>query len=211
MEAKPVRWLVMEILTQQSFFKGKVQGRSTGKIHALLALESLCLHPRVILLVLSRLEEIYMFASVPKGKTTMIKCTLHNWNDEQCIVILKNCYNALPENDKLIVMDFVLPMEPDGSWADKHRGGQERTARQGPGELVQAISGCKLLGEVQNYEFHANEPTNFDRPEFVEESAIRPLKMAKISMLVDMEFPALTLLWPNDSRSTELIVDPKRK
>ncbi|GAB2271509.1 hypothetical protein Dimus_006345 [Dionaea muscipula] len=91
------------------------------------------------------------------------------------------------------------------------RGGQERTARQGPGELVQAISGCKLLGEVQNYEFHANEPTDFDRPEFVEESAIRPLKMAKTSMLVDMEFPALTLLWPNDSRSTELMVDPKKE
>ncbi|GAB2271520.1 hypothetical protein Dimus_006355 [Dionaea muscipula] len=77
--------------------------------------------------------------------------------------------------------------------------------------LVILFLGCKLLGEVQNYEFHANEPTDFDRPEFVEESAIRPLKMAKISMLVDMEFPALTLLWPNDSRSTELIVDPKKE
>ncbi|GAB2290819.1 hypothetical protein Dimus_025086 [Dionaea muscipula] len=81
-----------------------------------------------------------MFTRVPKGETIMIKCTLHNWNDEQCIAILKNCYNALPEKGTLIVMDFVLPTEPDGSWADKHvseldnimliqQGGQERTVK----------------------------------------------------------------------------------
>ncbi|GAB2288638.1 hypothetical protein Dimus_022961 [Dionaea muscipula] len=81
-----------------------------------------------------------MFVSIPKGETIMIKCTLHNWNDQQCIAILKNCYNALPEKGKLIVMDFVLPMEANGSWADKHvaeldnimliqQGGQERTVK----------------------------------------------------------------------------------
>ncbi|GAB4861370.1 hypothetical protein Ancab_036532 [Ancistrocladus abbreviatus] len=67
-------------------------------------------------------------------------CTLHNWTDEQCLTILSNIYQALPENGKLIVMDFVLPMEPDGSYADKHvseldnimliqQGGQERTVK----------------------------------------------------------------------------------
>ncbi|KAL9268452.1 Caffeic acid 3-O-methyltransferase-like protein [Drosera capensis] len=82
-----------------------------------------------------------MFKSIPKGETIMIKCTLHNWNDEQCISILKNCYEALPEKGKLIVIDFVLPTEPDGSWADKHvseldnimlvqQGGQERTVEE---------------------------------------------------------------------------------
>ncbi|KAL9251045.1 Caffeic acid 3-O-methyltransferase-like protein [Drosera capensis] len=82
-----------------------------------------------------------MFVNVPKGETLMIKCALHNWNDEQCLDILKNCYNALPETGKLIVIDFVLPTEPDGSWADKHvteldtimlvtLGGQERTMKE---------------------------------------------------------------------------------
>ncbi|GAB2224220.1 hypothetical protein Droror1_Dr00004972 [Drosera rotundifolia] len=82
-----------------------------------------------------------MFASIPKGENIMIKCTLHNWNDDQSVDILKNIYKALPDNGKLIVMDFVLPMEPDGSWADKHvaeldnimlvqQGGQERTVKE---------------------------------------------------------------------------------
>ncbi|GAB4844883.1 hypothetical protein Ancab_040111 [Ancistrocladus abbreviatus] len=81
-----------------------------------------------------------MFVSVPKGETIMIKCTLHNWTDEQCLTILSNIHKALPESGKLIVMDFVLPMEPDGSYADKHvseldnimliqQGGQERTVK----------------------------------------------------------------------------------
>lgn len=35
---------------------------------------------------------------------------LHNWDDEHCKKILKNCWEALPENGKVIVVEQnVLP------------------------------------------------------------------------------------------------------
>jgi len=34
---------------------------------------------------------------------------LHDWDDEKCLRILRNCYQALPADGKLILMDAVLP------------------------------------------------------------------------------------------------------
>ncbi|GMH31353.1 hypothetical protein Nepgr_033196 [Nepenthes gracilis] len=70
----------------------------------------------------------------------LLQCTLYNWFDEQWRTILKNCYEALPKKGKLIVIDFMLSAELDGSYADKvmsgydnvmmmHQGGQERTVK----------------------------------------------------------------------------------
>lgn len=34
---------------------------------------------------------------------------LHNWSDEQCVTILRNCRNAIPEKTgKLIIVDIIL-------------------------------------------------------------------------------------------------------
>lgn len=65
---------------------------------------------------------------------------LHNWNDENCIKILRNCYEALSSKGKAIVMDLVLPEEPETSAASMYTsrldtmlmqlGGQERTERE---------------------------------------------------------------------------------
>ncbi|KAJ0045132.1 hypothetical protein Pint_04715 [Pistacia integerrima] len=40
---------------------------------------------------------------------------IHNWNDENCIKILKNCHEALSTNGKLIIITAMLPEEPDSS------------------------------------------------------------------------------------------------
>ena len=38
---------------------------------------------------------------------------MHDWNDEDCVKILKNCRNAIPEKSgKLIIAEVVL--QPDG-------------------------------------------------------------------------------------------------
>ncbi|KAL2337117.1 hypothetical protein Fmac_011563 [Flemingia macrophylla] len=50
-----------------------------------------------------------MFESVPKGDAILLKAILHNWSDEKCTKILTNCYKALPENGKVIVVDFIMP------------------------------------------------------------------------------------------------------
>ena len=35
---------------------------------------------------------------------------LHDWSDECCMKILENCYKALPNNGKVIIIDITLPM-----------------------------------------------------------------------------------------------------
>ncbi|KAK4770911.1 hypothetical protein SAY87_031443 [Trapa incisa] len=45
---------------------------------------------------------------------------LHNWNDECCIRLLKNCYEALPAKGKVIAFNILMPEVPDSSMASKY-------------------------------------------------------------------------------------------
>ncbi|XP_075503018.1 caffeic acid 3-O-methyltransferase-like isoform X1 [Primulina tabacum] len=56
-----------------------------------------------------------MFASVPKGDAIFMKWILHDWNDTECIKILKNCYEALPVNGKVIIAECILSETPSSS------------------------------------------------------------------------------------------------
>ncbi|KAF3327814.1 S-adenosyl-L-methionine:O-methyltransferase [Carex littledalei] len=58
-----------------------------------------------------------MFASIPIGDAIciMMKWILHDWSDEHCQNILKNCYKALPENGKVIILDCIVPTNPDAT------------------------------------------------------------------------------------------------
>ncbi|KAJ6807895.1 caffeic acid 3-O-methyltransferase [Iris pallida] len=56
-----------------------------------------------------------MFKSIPKGDAIFMKWVLTTWTDEECELILKNCYNALPEGGKVIACEPVLPEETDTS------------------------------------------------------------------------------------------------
>ncbi|KAK3431537.1 hypothetical protein EUGRSUZ_E03341 [Eucalyptus grandis] len=75
------------------------------------------------------------------GGNLFQKGTCHNWSDESCIKLLKNCYKALPANGKVIVMDFIMPDEPEDTMASRYvslldnamliqPGGKERTEKQ---------------------------------------------------------------------------------
>ncbi|AAF07785.1 putative O-methyltransferase COMT-type, S-adenosyl-L-methionine-dependent methyltransferase [Arabidopsis thaliana] len=55
-----------------------------------------------------------MFVEVPKGDAVFMKWILHDWGDEDCIKILKNCWKSLPEKGKIIIVEFVTPKEPKG-------------------------------------------------------------------------------------------------
>ncbi|KAI3470896.1 hypothetical protein Pfo_027559 [Paulownia fortunei] len=54
-----------------------------------------------------------MFVSVPKGDAIFMKWICHDWNDEQCLKLLKNCYKALPKNGKVILAEYILPEFPE--------------------------------------------------------------------------------------------------
>ncbi|OMO70088.1 O-methyltransferase, family 2 [Corchorus olitorius] len=80
-----------------------------------------------------------MFESVPNGDAIFMKWILHNWSDEHCIKLLKNCYKAIPDDGKVIVLDVVLPVLPepnafvrgalmmDVQMMTQYPGGKERT------------------------------------------------------------------------------------
>ncbi|ESW11028.1 hypothetical protein PHAVU_009G259500 [Phaseolus vulgaris] len=50
-----------------------------------------------------------MFENVPKGDAIFMKWILHDWSDEHCLKLLKNCYDAIPDDGKVIVVEAVLP------------------------------------------------------------------------------------------------------
>ncbi|XWS48711.1 hypothetical protein CRYUN_Cryun13aG0099900 [Craigia yunnanensis] len=54
-----------------------------------------------------------MLKSVPIGDAIFMKWILHGLDDKQCLKLLKNCYEALPVNGKVIIVDMVIPESPD--------------------------------------------------------------------------------------------------
>ncbi|GLU19192.1 hypothetical protein SLE2022_354550 [Rubroshorea leprosula] len=60
-----------------------------------------------------------MFTKVPQGQTIILKWILHNWDDDHCLKLLKNCYDALPDSGKVVVMEFLAPESPVSDLIDK--------------------------------------------------------------------------------------------
>jgi hypothetical protein len=90
---------------------------------------------------------------------------LHDWNDEHCIKILKNCWTALSNGGKLIILDQIMPMETplEGSVPKVRQNvfvtdtlmqfhcpsGRERTAMELEGLLKQAgFTNFQVVAEV---------------------------------------------------------------
>ncbi|CAL9200611.1 unnamed protein product [Musa hybrid cultivar] len=83
-----------------------------------------------------------MFEAVPGGDAIFLKLILHDWSDENCVKLLKNCWKALPEKGKVIVVECVLPAVPkptpraqgifqlDLCMATYNIGGKERTEEE---------------------------------------------------------------------------------
>ncbi|KAJ0052770.1 hypothetical protein Pint_00679 [Pistacia integerrima] len=83
-----------------------------------------------------------MFESVPKGDAIFMKWILHDWSDEHCLKLLKNCYKSIPEEGKVIVVEGILPVMADTKVTSKavsqtdvvmmtqNPGGKERTKHE---------------------------------------------------------------------------------
>jgi hypothetical protein len=84
-----------------------------------------------------RLESGSFFEAVPTGGDAYImKYILHDWNDEQCVKILKNCRAAMNEKGRVLVVDTVIPPGNDPGWGKLLDiqmlviGGRERTKKE---------------------------------------------------------------------------------
>ncbi|XP_050147325.1 caffeic acid 3-O-methyltransferase 1-like isoform X3 [Malus sylvestris] len=83
-----------------------------------------------------------MLASVPSGDAILLKAILHNWSDQHCLKVLENCYNAIPDDGKVIIVEALLPVMPETSTAGKttslfdvlmmtqNKGGKERSREE---------------------------------------------------------------------------------
>ncbi|MBS1930615.1 MAG: methyltransferase [Bacteroidetes bacterium] len=78
------------------------------------------------------------FDFVPKGNDAYImKMVLHDWNDEQCVLILNNCSQAMHAGSRLLVFEAVIPegnTAHPGKFMDINMltmtGGRERTEKE---------------------------------------------------------------------------------
>jgi len=52
------------------------------------------------------------FESVPPGDLYLIKMILHDWNDEECVGILKSVRKAIAPRGRIAVIDHLLPEQP---------------------------------------------------------------------------------------------------
>ncbi|XP_047312217.1 caffeic acid 3-O-methyltransferase-like [Impatiens glandulifera] len=84
-----------------------------------------------------------MFENVPKGDVIFMKYILHDWSDDRCLKLLKNCWSALPETGKVIMVESILPETPRNEIVSQgilrmdvsmmvlnHPGGKERTEKE---------------------------------------------------------------------------------
>nr|KYP33307.1 Isoliquiritigenin 2'-O-methyltransferase [Cajanus cajan] len=109
-----------------------------------------------------------MYVSVPQGDAIILKAVLHNWSDEDCLRLLRNCHKALPQNGKVIVVDLIVPEASD---SDESKivsiidnlmfviGGKERTTNEF--EALSKLSGfpgfevvSRAFGALGVMEFH---------------------------------------------------------
>ncbi|XP_010244054.1 PREDICTED: (RS)-norcoclaurine 6-O-methyltransferase-like [Nelumbo nucifera] len=53
-----------------------------------------------------------MFKHIPSADAILLKCILHDWDDGECIEILKRCKESVPrEGGKVIIVDIVVDLE----------------------------------------------------------------------------------------------------
>ncbi|CAN6845593.1 unnamed protein product [Brassica oleracea] len=112
-----------------------------------------------------------MFMEVPKGDALFMKWILHDWTDELCIKLLKNCWKSLPENGKVIIVDLITPTEPkSGDFSSNYMfamdmlmltqcsGGKERSFSQFKNlAFGSGFSRCEIIWCAYSYsviEFH---------------------------------------------------------
>ena len=98
------------------------------------------------------------FEAVPAGGDTYIlQYVLHDWSDERCIALLRNCRAAMDARARLLIIENLVPARADPSdfvvMLDLHMmvmlGGRERT-RDEFGVLLRA-AGFELVGTLSTH------------------------------------------------------------
>lgn len=86
------------------------------------------------------------FERVPAGADAyVLKRVLHDWNDDQCVTILRNIARVMKPAGRVLVMELVIPSGDEdhfGKWLDLNMmvvtGGRERTREEFAGLFEEA-------------------------------------------------------------------------
>ena len=78
------------------------------------------------------------FESIPEGADTyLMRHIIHDWTDEQSVQILRNCRKVIPQNGRILLVEFVVPTSNEvGMGKDTDMvmlavpGGMERTEEE---------------------------------------------------------------------------------
>ncbi|KAH9783749.1 Flavone 3'-O-methyltransferase 1 [Citrus sinensis] len=101
-----------------------------------------------------------MFQKILNGDAILMKLILRNWDDEHCLSLLKNCYEAIPGNGKIIIIDSTTMVIPEATPATREAssidiimlmqlsGEKKRTKQEYYGMALTAKNGFKGV----NYE-----------------------------------------------------------
>ncbi|KAI3892376.1 hypothetical protein MKW92_015295 [Papaver armeniacum] len=81
-----------------------------------------------------------MFKSIPSADAIFMKNVLHDWSDEECILILKGCKKAVSPGGKIIIVEMVLDVDSVHPYSKLrltsdidmmvNNGGKERTEEE---------------------------------------------------------------------------------
>ena len=144
--------LMAEILIANPLMNGVVADipsviQKAGKIILSRGLEDRC-----------KTVECDFFKSIPTGSDAYLMSNiLHDWSDEQCHIILKNCHKAMKPDSKLLIVEMVVPSGNQPSIAKLldlemlvTTGGCERTEKEF--KILLKTSGFKLSRTIDTKE-----------------------------------------------------------
>ncbi|MBR0827417.1 methyltransferase [Bradyrhizobium manausense] len=90
------------------------------------------------------------FEAIPRvADTILMKSILHNWKDDCCEIILRNCRNALPASGTLIVIERIMPERATTGAENRSCAMSDLNMLRGPGgrERTEAEY-CKLAASA---------------------------------------------------------------
>ena len=95
--------LIHALMKQNPALRGAVLDLPENSAEAAKAAEALSLQERLSIIGGD------FFAKVPAADLYLLKHILHDWKDEECVSILRNCRGAIKPNGRVVLIEIVLP------------------------------------------------------------------------------------------------------
>jgi hypothetical protein len=94
------------------------------------------------------------FEVVPGGADTILmKSIIHNWKDDRCQIILRNCRNALPSGGTLIVIERIMPELATTEPEDRSCVMSDLNMLRGPGGSERTEAEYRRLAVLAGFAF----------------------------------------------------------